>query len=175
MLWLQSGNTPKQSKLSGMNSMTIESPVTPTLVQTDIDMTRPHTGGSSARTTILFVDDEPALRSLGRVILERYGYRVLEAEDGVKALEVLHQQRGQIDLVILDLCMPRLSGEATFRVLQETDQRIPVLFASGDFLDQQPPDKHNQIAGFVFKPYRPRELAALVQTAFERCRQVRED
>jgi DNA-binding response OmpR family regulator len=118
--------------------------------------------------TVLFVDDEPGLRMLGRTILERHGYKVLEAGDGAAALELVRQHRGRIALVILDLILPRLSGEETFRALQKIDPHVAVLFASGDSMDQPPADEHHQIAGFVAKPYRPRELAALVGAILQR-------
>ena len=128
------------------------------------------TSESRGSPIVLFVDDEPALRSLGRTILERNGYRVLEAEDGIVALEVLRLQGGQVALVILDLTMPRLSGRETFRALQQLDQHVAVLFASGDSMEQRPSDEHDQIAGFVAKPYRPRELVAVVREVLrQRC------
>jgi two-component system cell cycle sensor histidine kinase/response regulator CckA len=134
-----------------------------------IEATRPEGMG-----TVLFVDDEPTLRSLGRTILERYGYEVLMAEDGVEALEQFRLRRGTIDLVILDLLMPRLSGHETFRALQKIDRQVAVLFASGDLPDQLSLDEHDQIVGFVAKPYRPRELAAAVRTVLDRRSQVPE-
>src|SRR5262245_21109277 len=56
--------------------------------------------------TILFVDDEPSLRQLGRAILENSGYKVLVAGDGVEAVEVFRKESDRIALVILDLTMP---------------------------------------------------------------------
>jgi DNA-binding response OmpR family regulator len=125
------------------------------------------TTDSPAPSIVLFVDDEPGLRNLGRAILERAGYKVLEASDGLAALEVLRHQRGRIALVILDLAMPRLTGEETFRALQKIDQDVAVVFASGDVMEETPGDEHNQIAGFVAKPYRPRELAAMVRAVLQ--------
>jgi len=85
----------------------------------------------AGKETILLVDDEPMIRQLGTLILERHGYEVLLAGDGVEALQVYCENRGKIDLVILDLTMPRLSGRDTFRRLVEMDPGVRVLFSSG--------------------------------------------
>src|SRR5262249_45750492 len=58
--------------------------------------------------TILLVDDEAMIRSLGRTTLERYGYHVLSAQDGLEALEVFKKYQNQINLVVLDVTMPRM-------------------------------------------------------------------
>ena len=73
------------------------------------DSTR-NDGPGRGTETILFVDDEAMLRNLGRTILQRHGYQVLLASDGLQAVEVFGRERRRIDLVVLDLTMPRLSG-----------------------------------------------------------------
>jgi hypothetical protein len=83
--------------------------------------------------TILLADDEPMIRDLASNILQRYGYQVLLAEDGLQALEIYQQEKGRIDLVLLDLAMPRLSGDDTFRRLREIDPNVRVLLSSGYF------------------------------------------
>jgi len=77
------------------------------------------------------VDDEPSIRTLAKRILEGQGYRVLLAEDGLDALETFAEMRQQIGLVILDLTMPRLSGQDTFRRLREIEPGVRVLLSSG--------------------------------------------
>jgi len=118
--------------------------------------------------TILFVDDEPTLRNLGRTTLQRHGYKVLLAEDGREALEVYEREGGKIDLVILDLTMPQLSGRDTFRRLRELDPEVRVLFASGYSAEQLTRQEQEQIAGFISKPYRPRDLAAVVRETLDK-------
>jgi PAS domain S-box-containing protein len=118
--------------------------------------------------TVLFVDDEPALRSLGRTILERSGNKVVLAEDGVEALELFRKQRGRIDLVILDLTMPRLSGRDTFRALRAIDQEVCVLFASGYSREQLSAEERERSDGFVTKPYHPCELVKRVREILDR-------
>jgi CheY-like chemotaxis protein len=127
------------------------------------------------RETVLLVDDEEMIRSLGRTILERYGYEVLLAEDGQEAVELYQRERDRIDLVILDLTMPRLSGHDAFRQLREIDPSVRVLFASGYSAEHLTADDPERVLGFVGKPYRPRELAQSVRSALERVRGAERD
>lgn len=118
--------------------------------------------------TILLVDDEPLIRQLGRTILERCGYQVLLAKDGQEALETYAQARERIDLVVLDLTMPRLSGRDTFRRLRQLDPDVGVLFASGYSAEIAWTEDLHQALGFIGKPYQPDELARAIRTALER-------
>jgi PAS domain S-box-containing protein len=118
--------------------------------------------------TILLVDDEEMIRELGRAILERQGYRVLQADDGLTALNVYQQFAGEIDLIVLDLTMPNLSGRETFRRLRELDPNVGVLLSSGYSTDEFEPGELDGILGFVPKPYRIEELAAAVRAALDR-------
>jgi DNA-binding response OmpR family regulator len=102
------------------------------------------------------------------MILQQHGYRVLVAEDGIEAIEVFQRERGRIDLVILDLTMPRLSGRDAFRELRSLDSEVRVLFASGFTHEQLSIEEQEQTVGFVAKPYRPRELATLVRQTLDR-------
>jgi PAS domain S-box-containing protein len=81
--------------------------------------------------TILLVDDEEMVLSVTREILEKVGYRVLTARSGREALELYEQNRGRIDLVILDIVMPDMSGESTFQALKTLYPGVKVLLSSG--------------------------------------------
>jgi CheY-like chemotaxis protein len=81
--------------------------------------------------TILLVEDEKALRTLSRRILNEAGYRVLEASDGAKALRVAAGEVGEIDLVLTDVEMPTLGGRGMVAELNELSPGIKVLFMSG--------------------------------------------
>ncbi len=78
---------------------------------------------SGGHETILFVDDEALVRNLGRSILESYGYRVLLANDGQDAVELYLRERHRIDLIVLDLTMPRLCGRDALRRLARSIRR----------------------------------------------------
>ena len=82
--------------------------------------------------TILVVEDEPSLRLLNRIVLERQGYQVLEAAHGVEALEVWERHAGRIHLLLTDLVMPEgLSGLELAARLRKRSPDLPVIFTSG--------------------------------------------
>jgi PAS domain S-box-containing protein len=116
--------------------------------------------------TILLADDEPMIRHLGRRILERSGYEVVLAEDGQQAVEAYSRDRGRIDLVILDLSMPKLSGRDAFRRLRQIDPEVRVIFASG-YSGEGAGDAQDRALGFVGKPYRPDDLTRAVRAALD--------
>jgi CheY-like chemotaxis protein len=80
---------------------------------------------------ILVVDDEAAVRTLLKVIIEWRGNSVITAADDSQAIEILVREGDQIDFVLLDLTMPVMSGEETFRELQRIRPNTPVLLSSG--------------------------------------------
>ena len=89
-------------------------------------------GGSE---TILLAEDDPHVRNLTKVVLERAGYTVLPASDGVEALELFEGRRDEINLVLLDVVMPRLGGRAVYERIREIHPQCRVLFASGYSMD----------------------------------------
>jgi PAS domain S-box-containing protein len=117
--------------------------------------------------TILLVDDEVMIRNLGRAVLEQHGYEVLLAADGVEAVETYQRERDRIDLVILDLTMPRLSGRDALRQLRQMDPDARVLLASGYSADHLTEQEESQIVGFIGKPYRVDELAKIVRATLD--------
>ena len=118
--------------------------------------------------TILLVDDEPAIRRLGQTILEHHGYTVLLAEDGQEALEVFRREGKRIRLVILDLTMPRQSGQEVFLELRRLDQKIKVIVSSGHHKDLVLNELQNiKNVDFIPKPYRPNELARKVRSVLD--------
>jgi PAS domain S-box-containing protein len=117
--------------------------------------------------TILLADDEPMIRTLGRTILERYGYRVLLAEDGLEAVQMYEQEKGKIGLVVLDLTMPRLSGHDALQHLLQIDPKVRVLLASGYSAEHLDQGYHEHVMGFISKPFRPDQLAQIVREALD--------
>lgn len=127
-----------------------------------IDMSRREQ--ANARTwrgngVVLLVDDEESVRAVGKRMLERIGFEVLTASDGREAL-VLCQQRGpEISCVLLDLTMPHMDGEETFRELRHRQEGIPVILTSG-YNEQEISDRFagKGLAGFIQKPYQTAQL-----------------
>ncbi len=114
--------------------------------------------------TILVVDDEGIIRDLARNALEQAGFRVLEARDGLEAVQRFELDRGDVDLVLLDMTMPRMGGAEAFRCIRELAPEVLVLLTSGytqkeslESLADLPPD------GFLQKPFRVRELVNKVR------------
>ena len=118
----------------------------------------------SGTETVLVVEDEPALRRLISVSLEKRGYTVLAAEDGSEAIRILENNPGEIDLVVSDIMMPKLNGLELRKkaTLLRPDMRF--LFISGYAEDTIGRTAHlPQDAGYLEKPFLPIELARKVR------------
>jgi two-component system, cell cycle sensor histidine kinase and response regulator CckA len=81
--------------------------------------------------TILMIDDEELLLTMGEMVLSSFGYRVLTANSGAKGLEVFSRNHGQIDLVITDLVMPRMSGRELIEQLRRVSPHVKIVCSSG--------------------------------------------
>ncbi len=114
---------------------------------------------------ILLVDDEEMIRLLSRTVLESAGYHVREAGDGVEAVEAFAIHAADIDLVILDLVMPRLSGRDAARRLVALDPAVKILLSSGYSTDDV--SDIPEALGLLSKPYRPCALLAAVRDALD--------
>jgi two-component system cell cycle sensor histidine kinase/response regulator CckA len=120
--------------------------------------------------TILLVDDEALVRNLGRTILEQYGYSVLLANDGQEVIDIYRRDHLRIDLIVLDLTMPRASGRDALHKLLGINPDVRIVVASGYSAEHLSAEDHEHICGFVSKPYRPDDLALAVRTALDRPR-----
>src|SRR5437867_13056198 len=91
----------------------------------------PHENESPARLTktLLFVDDEPSILSMRRLVFEALGYSVLTAISGEEALETLEQC--DVDAVVLDYLMPGMDGEETARHIRKLRRGIPIILSTG--------------------------------------------
>ncbi len=87
--------------------------------------------GSPEGRTILFVDDEELIASLGKIILEKGGYRVYTASSGKEAVDFIMGSDVEIDLMIFDMVMPDMTGREAVEIINEKRPGIPVLFISG--------------------------------------------
>jgi two-component system KDP operon response regulator KdpE len=86
---------------------------------------------SKKKPGVLVVDDQPAIRHILRLSLERQGIPVWGAADGETALELFREQREAIGLVLLDVRLPGMSGPETLRTLRDLDAALPCCFMSG--------------------------------------------
>ena len=116
---------------------------------------------------ILVVDDESRMRKLVRDFLEREGYQVLEAGDGMEAMEIFYEDK-DIALIILDVMMPRMDGWQTCREIRETSE-VPVIMLTARS------EERDELQGFslgideyISKPFSPKILVARVGALLRR-------
>lgn len=118
---------------------------------------------------ILLVDDEDIVLEVGAQMLEKIGYSVFKAKNGKSAVDIFRQNREQICLVILDLAMPEMDGEATFELLKEIQPEVKVLISSGVCM---PEDVGDQLkygcSGFIQKPFNMNNLSLRVEEIVSR-------
>lgn len=104
--------------------------------------------------TVLLVDDEETVQDMGREMLKELGFSVLSARDGREAVTMFKAHR-DLFCVVLDLTMPNMDGEQTFRQLQEIDPKVRVIMSSG-YNEGEVTQKFagKELAGFIQKPYK---------------------
>ena len=126
-------------------------------------------GAPTGRETILLVDDEKALRRLGKRVLSDAGYRVLEASDGAMALRVAAEEVGEIDLVLTDVEMPTLGGRGMVDELHELSPGMRVLFMSG-YTDNEILRRgiRTSETDFLQKPFTAESLCAAVRAVLNK-------
>ncbi len=109
--------------------------------------------------TILVVDDEEAVRSIIKETLELRGFRVILAEDGKVALKLYRKYMSEITLVLLDMTMPKLNGEETFKALKKINSNIKVILSSGfSASETMGRFKKGDVSGYLQKPYHLQKL-----------------
>ncbi len=111
------------------------------------------------RTSVLIVDDEEGLRTLMAIALEDVGCRVFQASDGEEGMAQFRRHGHEIDVVVLDLTMPRMGGDEMFRRIRASHPAIPIILCSGYTQE----DISHQFDGlglsaFIEKPFAPSEL-----------------
>ncbi len=109
---------------------------------------------TQSSNTILLVDDEDVIRSVTKMFLERLGYNVLMAENGVEALDVFREHQEEIICVLLDLTMPKMDGMKAFTELRKVKGDLRVILSSG-YSEQEVRKRFESrgVAGFIQKPY----------------------
>jgi two-component system cell cycle sensor histidine kinase/response regulator CckA len=118
----------------------------------------------TGRGTILLVEDEEELRALNARGLKSRGYTVIEAGNGVEALEELERQGGHVDIVVSDVVMPEMDGPTLMKELKKRKPDIKIIFVSGyaeDAFDKTLPD-HKQF-NFLAKPFTLKQLVTVVK------------
>jgi len=113
---------------------------------------------------ILVVDDEAMVRRVSRMILERSGFEVIEARDGIDALEVLEENGARVSVVLLDLNMPRMGGREAHAEIRSRHPYLPVILMSGyPQAEACVGFRSRDLSGFLQKPFRADGLRGCVE------------
>ncbi len=118
----------------------------------------------NGRDTVLIVEDEESLRELLRLVLEGNGIKVLQAADGIEAVEVFTAHKDEIEIVLSDLGLPRLGGWEAFLKMREINPELKGILASGFFI----PEVRTEIIksgarDFIQKPYNSAHIIKMIR------------
>ena len=121
--------------------------------------------------TILVVDDESRMRKLIKDFLIQKNYNILEAEDGERALKVYEENKEKIDLILLDVMMPKLDGWSVLRNIRQENKKLPIVMLTARAEEQ------DELFGFelgvdeyITKPFSPKILVARVEAILKRAK-----
>lgn len=110
---------------------------------------------------VLVVDDEKIVGEMTQRLLQANGYNVLRADEGPQAIEIVRRKNGAVQVVLMDLCMPRVDGFATIQRLEELDPSVRVIAVSGMAqLREKALRTSPVVRGFVAKPWKKDQLLA---------------
>jgi len=122
--------------------------------------------------TILIVDDESRMRKLVKDFLSQKGYKALEAADGEEALKIFEENQNKIDVILLDVMMPKLDGWSVLRQIRQKS-RVPIIMLTARGEEQ------DELFGFelgvdeyISKPFSPKILVARVEAILKRTRKI---
>jgi DNA-binding NtrC family response regulator len=119
--------------------------------------------------TILIVEDEELLLAMVRMRLVSYGYCIIEATDGERALEVFARHHKEIALVMSDLGLPKMNGIDVIKKMKEIDANVQVIVASGYFEPQLKSELEQLgVKGFIMKPYKIDQLLLIIREVMEK-------
>jgi len=119
--------------------------------------------------TILVAEDDASLRKLSRIVLESSGYTVITAEDGEGAITKFMENRERINLVMLDMIMPKKNGKEVGETIRKVSPRTKILFASGYTMDIIKTRELTESGfDFLLKPVVPRDLLKKVREILDR-------
>ena len=117
---------------------------------------------------VLVIDDDQGVREAASRLLEFFGFRVLQATDGRHGAEVFRQHESEVVLIILDMTMPEMNGEETFRAIRRLRSDVPVILTSGyNEIEATRRFTAKGLAGFLQKPFTPKELTQKLALALK--------
>ena len=141
----------------------------PASVKTSPEISKAENNLAQGKETILLVDDESMVMDICSEMLKRLGYHVITAPKGDAAVSIFETGRDEIDLVILDLVMPGMSGREVYDRLSALKPDVKVLLASGYSLNDQAGELISCGAiGFIQKPYSVADLSQAIRQALSK-------
>jgi len=127
-------------------------------------------GASTGNGRVMIVDDEPDIRKVVRMTLQKAGYDVLDAEDGEKAIEVINtgENRLMLDVIICDIRMPKINGVEAIAYFRKEYPRVPVIVLTG-FPDVNMATSFlsDGVVDYLVKPVEGEKLKAAVAKAMD--------
>jgi two-component system, cell cycle sensor histidine kinase and response regulator CckA len=130
----------------------------------------------AVKTTILIVDDQEMVRTMVADLLGGMDYSVLTAKDGIEAVDMLREMKEEaepgispVDLVILDMILPKIDGKETYRRIKEIDPEVKVVLSTGYDVNNKVSELLSDGAvGFIQKPYHIDKLVGIVRQYISR-------
>ena len=120
------------------------------------------------KETVLLVDDEDMIIDVAQRMLEKLGYKVFTARDGKGAVEIFRKHKEEIDVIVLDMIMPKMSGGEAFDQIKKIAPEIRVLLSSGYSINGQASEILNRgCNGFIQKPFNLQNLSKSLRTILE--------
>jgi CheY-like chemotaxis protein len=114
------------------------------------------------------IDDDQGVREAASRLLEHFGFRVVSAVNGRHGVEVFQQHEAEVVLVLLDMTMPEMNGEETFREIRWIRADVPVILSSGyNEIEATRRFTSKGLAGFLQKPFTPKELCQKLALALK--------
>ena len=123
-------------------------------------------GDGSLKGRCLLVDDEPAVRQTSRSLLQEAGLSVVEASDGIEAIEIYAEHGDDIDVVLMDITMPRMDGYQALMRIREMDPEARVIISTGNVQDAEEVELEWGVP-LLAKPYGSQELRAVLARLLE--------
>jgi CheY-like chemotaxis protein len=116
----------------------------------------------------LVIDDDQGVREAASRLLEFFGFTVLQAVNGRHGAEVFREHASEVVVVILDMTMPEMNGEETFREIRRVRGDVPVILSSGyNEIEATRRFTAKGLAGFLQKPFTPKELIQKLSLALK--------
>lgn len=118
---------------------------------------------------ILLADDDDIIRQSGKMMLESLGYHVLLAKNGLEAIDIYKKNQEQVQVVILDIIMPKLDGQNTYKMMKTINPKVPIIVTSGYYTGKVASSlmRINEL-DFLLKPFDIEQLAERLHNLLQR-------